>query len=311
MDILDIIVENIESKDNEALHKLVKYYIKEGKNKFTFLSFMINLYSSSYITKNLWVLRELGIIISQVEKKNTPLQSLLNLTLLINSQDHKHFNLYIKGKCYQSEKPMIDRFLYSFSKEYHDLQEFKNYMHEDAYSLINILYHSIAYGSDLPDCFVIIRYLLNCKKKEVLVGDHYKDIIDVLFLIVIKYIENNRLPEDVKEYVILCKDIFYYRCKQKDKIVRINLLFHAIFIIMQRKTKFQEVRYQEECKGMPSERHSSVDYLYVLTKYDSDVGRIVKNDREMAKLSKRDQKMIKVDNWKHENESSFNVIKVT
>lgn len=314
MDILEIVSENIEAHDIQSVMKLVDHYVKEGKNKNMFSSFLVNLFCKHYISKNLWLLKEFSMHISNIErcgkKKDVLCIHLKDVCSLLTLAEHKTMNLYKKGNVYSNEKPRIDQILFSTHKEYETMVDLRDYLLYEPYSLLNTLYHCFAHCCDLPDCFIIIRYLLTCKKKEVIQDNHYQDIIDVMFLTLMKYIEGNRLPSDVKEFVVMCKDLFYYRCKQKDRVDRINLLFYAVFVLMHRKTKFQEIEYRS-VDNRTSCVSGNVEYLYVLTKYDAEVGRIVRNDRELSKLYQKEKKTITVDDWGDSTDNSWNIIKLT
>lgn len=298
MDTIEIIIENIESQDIDSICKLVDYFIKEGSKKHLLLSELITLFSGKYINTNLWLLREFSKLISNIEKLNgkNKLELEMNLKqpcILLAYQEIKDLSLYKKGIS-QDLKYKIETLISSSYKEYSDLHEFKEDVHYECYSLLNVFYDNIAHASSLNDIFSILRYFIDTKKKILLISDRFSDIIDLLFIIIIKYIENNRLPEDVKEYVILCKDLFYYRSKQKDKLIRINLLFYSLYILVKRQTKFQQIEYKTNIVSQTKSKNKLVDYLYVVIPLDVNIMNIVKNERELNKVFKKPEKLINI-----------------
>jgi len=301
MDILEVLYDNIGAGDVSAICKLVTYFLKQGMSKVSFASFMINAFSITKANRNLWVLRELNELIRKIEQCNAKKKDDLEVYMrdtcfLIMSLDSKEQNgsLFHKGSSKDAEKYRIAKIIDSSAREYEDVVEFKEDMHYECYCLLNAFYHNIAYASNVSDTFIILRHLLNSKKKMLFTTTRYNDVFDVVYLLLIKYIENNRVPNDVAEYVVLCKDLFYYRCKQKDKVARANLMFYATYVLSKRQAKYQEVDYKQSTIDVPGKK-KHVDYLYVTLPYDKDAVALVRNDKEMAKMFKRPEKMVQVD----------------
>jgi hypothetical protein len=319
MDILEVIAENIEAKNADSIKKLLKHYLENVKNKVLFSSFMINYFSNHYINKNLWLLRSFAKEILSIETNKMNINSYQNICLLLINNEFKNISLFVKGVKYDYDD-QIEKMKQGFLKEYEDLSEFKTVMTDECYTLYNILYRNILHCNGLSDCFVIIKYLLMRKNREVFVDTNTKNnIIDITFMILMKFINLNsnyvgktfRLGEDICEYVTLCKDIFYYNCKQKDKLDRINLLFYMIYILIQRKVKYQEIKYEKiesEIKSHPK----NVDYLFVLIKYDPYIINMVRNDKELSKLSSKIKKTINItgDDLLEREKCTLDIIKI-
>lgn len=301
MDILEIIIENIEVKDNNAIRILIDHYARQGlqqKNKLLFINCMMNFFCKHYLSKNLWLLQEFTRHISEIEKntkdKEIVTKHMKELCFLLSAHDYKENETIINTKLNisEKEKSVIDRILHTSQKEYLDLVEYRELLEHDHYILLNVLYHNIAYSIYIHDCFAIIRYLIMTNKKN-------DTMIDLLFTIMITYIDHNRVPSDVNAYILACKDLFYYRLTKKNKLDRINLLLYTVYVLVQKKVKYQEIdEYIPKDEINSSKESSKTDYLYVITRYDPEIITIVNSDKE---YSKKRERMIKNVNIKDHN----------
>jgi hypothetical protein len=321
MEVLEIIAENIEAKDQNNVLKVLKHYLENVKNKSLFGPFIVNLFSQHYISKNLWLLKEFAKELLSIETNKLNPLAYQNICLLLINSEFKKLEMFEKDKIYDYDI-QIEKYLQGFLKEYEDLRDFKDELTDECFALCNILYKNILQSNSLSNCFIILRYLLTRKKRELFINSNSKlCIIDYIFMILMKFLnlnntsigKNIRIGEDVYEYVILCKDIYYYNCKQKDKTDknRINLLFYSIFVLVNRKVKYQEIRYQI-IENEPVKYPKNVDYLYVLIKYNPQVINIVNNDKVMSKLSIKAKKTINVegDFLSEREKCNLNIIKI-
>ena len=149
------------------------------------------------------------------------------------------------------------------------------------------------------------------KKKILLISDRFTDMIDLLSIIIMKYLENNRIAEDVKEYISICKDLFYYRAKSKNKLERINLLFYSIYVLVKRQTRFQQIEYKVKESNFKKSAHKPTDYLYVLIPVDTNIMSLIKNERDLSKVFKRPEKLINLKNSIKITSSSNNLFNVS
>lgn len=302
-EILDIIYENIEAKDFQSINKLVDYY--GNKNKTIFIAFLINTYAKKYISNNIWFLLELMKLTDEADKSKNRSDIFKEACNLLAINDQKSVDLlkYNKDELLKD----IERIFYKTQREYADLVDLKEYLVNDIYLLVNVLYQNIAYGYDIHDCFSIAKYIIGKKNKDLL-EVNIKDItdgIDLLFIIIIKYIESNRIPPDIKSYVNTCKKMYYFSCRQKDRMERINLLFYALFVLIQRKVGYQEVQYKNLNAG--SQKSNTCDYLFVLINYDTNLINQVQNDRNIFK--KKERKIVNITNSDSSLISCVDIIK--
>jgi len=299
MDIIEVINENIEANDINSIEKLVNHYLKTHKEKkyiYLLTNFIVNLYSKKYINSNLWLLREITELIKEIESNKNNDIYIKNLCILIGSLKPKHIEIY-KANLSNSDHDNIKRILMRFIKEFPELIEWKDNLTEECWGLLNILYENISQAFGMSDCILIINYLLSCKNKQLFINSKKSDnIIDILFMIIINYIEDNRLiTVDINEYISLCKDLFYYRCKVSEKIERINILFYSLSILTHRRIKFQEIIYKT-IKEKRKNHDFKLDYLYVIIPYDISTINQLNNEKSLYKMRLKKEKLINIDN---------------
>ena len=296
MDVLEIISDNIEAQDTHAINKLVDHYIKIGKSKWIFVEYLINLYALKYISKNIWVLKEFLKCIKAVEENRICTEHLKNLCLLLATSEYKELNLLVKR---ESDPERIKRILHSSTSEHIAIYDLKNILCNDVYYLMNVLYTNLLVSStNISDSFLIVRTIMCLKKKEVLKAEHIEltDGYDVIFLVLMHFLEYIGLPEDVIKYVRFCKDLFYYRCKQKSKVNRANLIFYCIFVLMQRRVKDQCIDYMSTSK----KKVEGTDYLFIWMPFDKELCFEIESERESKKHSKQPEKIIYIEDYRFE-----------
>lgn len=322
MDIIHVIEENIEVCDITSINKLIYHYIISGENKNILMNYLINIFIKYYISKNLWLIQEITRKIINIEESNKDknkdknknknkdkiIYLIEDLCLLICNLPNKKLEFLVTTESH-NDKDEIKKIINTFQKEYSDILDFKDIVHSEIYALFNIFYRNILYGCDLNNCYIIIRYLISLKKKQLFIKDIKIDesIIDILFIIIIKFLENNdRILPNIIEYITLYKDLFYYRVKQKDKLDRINILFYVIFVLINRKLKYQIIEYK--INDLPV--INNLNYLFVKIPYNYSIIKDVNNDKENSKLIFRNKKTITIDSFNIVDKSDLNIIKL-
>ena len=182
-------------------------------------------------------------------------------------------------------------------------------MNYKTYALLNSLYRNFVHSCDLSDCFIIMRHLMTLKKKDIFEADSANDAYDLIFITLIKFVETNRVPPDIVDYIHLCKDLFYYRCKIKERYERANLLFYSVFVLVHRRVKFQTVDYKPS-SSVAKKVSNNMEYLFVWFKYDQDLVNLVRSDRELSKQLRRDEKLVVVDGTEDREKCTVDIIRL-
>jgi hypothetical protein len=306
-------------------------------------TFVCHFLCDHVLTNNVWTLKTVKEYLEKIEscknnEKDKLSKLLYSLLHLLGNSDKGIYTFY-----YPNEKS--DMFLddikniryYSNSHDNEDLSQIQSIVTDEVYTLLNILYDCFLYSVEskesLQKCFIIIRYLLTLTPRNYIQGTTKKvttDIIDFIFILCVWYSNNKQCPKDINLYINHIKDIFYYRLKKKDKLIRINILFYLIHIIINKKVIFQEVDYEgmnnEESNDNQenieihehstklqkthsvsknkNERDTQVDdkcqFLFIYTTYDQQKLYEMEHEREkyrmMSKLMRTATKEVEIDN---------------
>ena len=259
---MEALYNNILDKNIDEIHKDVHNLVSFGYKKNDIVSYLISIYSAEYINKNVWTLREIYTHLTKIESKISTdelIETLSNIAVLISLNPRKSLHIYSK-ELIDHEKIRNILFTNTY-KEFNELAEFKDILKEEIYGLLNIIYGNLVVHRNITQTFEIVNYILNCTRNKIFKNKSEIDPIDYIFIILIKIHDNI-----CKEYVILCKDIFYYRCKKPDKMQRVNLLFYSIFVTIHKNHSDQKIDYK--VRKQLKDSASNYDYLFIKFNYD-------------------------------------------
>lgn len=296
------------------------------------------------LTNNIWILQRVKCYLEKIEScKNNDKEQLIKLIYsllhLLGNSDKGIYTFYYPNEKHEMFQEDIKNIRYYSSIDEHDeLIPLQSILTEEVYTLFNVLYESFLYSVEsketIQKCFMIIRYLLTLSPKQYIQGTTKKittDIIDFIFLLCVWYSKNSSCTNDIVAYINYIKDIFYYRLKKKDKLIRINILFYLVFVIINKKVRYQEIDYEginnfddhdntqkdlsqhndekvnkieKTTKKDKQERNTEVDdkcqYLFVYMDYDQHKLYEMEREREkyrmMSKLMRTATKEVEIDN---------------
>ena len=296
------------------------------------------------LTNNVWILERVKYYLEKIEtckpnEKEQLIRVIYSLLHLLGNSDKGIYTFYYpneKSDMFQEEIKNIR--YYSSFHEHDELTPLQSILTEEVYTLFNVLYECFLYSVEskesIQKCFLIIRYLLTLSPRHYIQGTTKKittDIIDFIFLLCVWYSKTENCNKDITVYINNVKDIFYFRLKKKDKIIRINALFYLVFVIINKKVRYQEIDYEgmnnifdegvteekkiilkeineksitKRSKKDNNERNTDVDdkcqYLFIYMDYDQhklyEMEREREKNRMMSKLMRSATKEVEIDN---------------
>lgn len=327
-------------------HDFVKNLVSKGK-KQDICAYVCHFVCDHVLSNNLWVYTKLKEYFELIEgckpsERNKLTKLVYAMCHLVGNADKGSYTFY-----YPYEKSVVfteDIKNIRFSnglKEFAELSQLQPILTEEAYVLLSVMFEAFMYSVEskvnLQRCFVILRYFLTLSPRQYIQGTTRgitMDIIDFVFLICVWYGNNPHCTDDLRQYIALIKDIYYYKLKKKEKVVRINILFYLIYVIMEKRTINQPIDYdgsswmfeegirktlvKEDSDDEASHRKSRKEkrhegnkdddnndiqekcsYLYILTEYDTQLKYEVDMERErtrmMAKLMRASTKEVDID----------------
>ena len=294
------------------------------------------------LTNNIWILERVKYYLEKIESCKTNDKDLLikliySLLHLLGNSDKGNYTFYYPNEKHDMFQEDIKNIRYYSTFQVHDeITPLQSILTEEVYTLFNVLYETFLYSVEskesIQKCFVIIRYLLTLSPRQYIKGTTKKittDIIDFMFLLCVWYSKNTNCTKEIATYINNIKDIYYYKLKKKDKLIRINVLFYLVFVIINKKVRYQEIDYEgvnnivdenfqkedisqevndksssKKTKKDKKERNIDVDdkcqYLFVYMDYDQhklyEMEREREKNRMMSKLMRSATKEVEIDN---------------
>ena len=247
---------------------IIKHY--SYRTKYQLLSEILNAFcSATYVSKNLWMLEHVVEFLSNIEESAHRTQDIIDIickmcecisrnkkkTLDIPCQDTKHL-IY--------STPLGDPF-----------PSLRDLFTETTYQYMVIMYQNMKETRDAILNMSIVKNILYDEKASK--NPRSLDPYDCMFLFLLEIIEMLPIENNVKQYVLHSKDIFYYRLKKRDKSLRSSLIYYSVYVLSTKHVSY---------KPIASHGH---EYLFVEPRIDkkrlSEVerSRRLKDDRSMFK----------------------------
>ena len=289
---MELLNDNIDAVSTNIINVL-----ETCKNKFVIVSSFVDAFSQHYVSRNLWAIENMTSILNDIEQTSrTPeicKAKIVGLGLFISGNEFKSHDIIDFKSTYSLDEDLTT----SECLHHADLQEFEDVFEENVFNLINILYENLRNATNIRMIFSLIRYLLTNKKTIKKTNIAKLDMTDYIFLVVMLYIssEGNDVPDDVIKYVTMCKDIFYYRLKKKDKMNRINLLFYSILTVVNKKVKYDKFDYFVPVIDKPiTHEDMACEYLFNVFNYDESAIQYMQRHKTEKQKELRQRKKIQV-----------------
>lgn len=310
MEIIEVLFQNIEVKDFDAIKKIAKYIfgLKNSgeKNKIlnAFSTRALDYFANCILGRNLWCVEQMCKYVSSFEnQKRNDVFGFLDICMFLSNVERLDLSALERATIVQTQK-IVDM-VYGLKYEFKEIIEYKNIIDDKVFALMNVLYGNFMYNTHVHervcDSLMIARYVIDKKPKDIFINvsrnggstNNITDGFDLLFVLVLLYLDNVQLCQtDYGRYIMSCKDLFYYRCKKGDKNARRNILFHVILVAITKKVSNQEIDIKQtlENNKMDTSMLSS-KYIFAITHYDHKRVQEVRMDRESySKSLKEDVK---------------------
>lgn len=215
------------------------------------------VFSSHTLTTNIWILEKMKDYFIEIDKCKDKdkliniVYSLCHLMANCEKKNYKFFNDQEKPETFRNSIMSILVHSSVQTITHNEITQLHTYVTEEVYQLLCILYDSFIYSVNPKEAlqydFIIMRYFLSITPKIYLQPSNLKqkmDIIDIVFLLCMIYVEKDAMDDDLKEYVKCMKDLFYYKLKKKDKKQRVNILFFIIYVIIHKNVSRQIIDFE-------------------------------------------------------------------
>mgnify|MGYP006278032439 CR=1 FL=1 len=159
----------------------------------------------------------------------------------------------------------VDMMMYGKAKAYAGLEDLREMLNPSLYALIELLWDQLVKGGKKRVEVVMQimkRVLRDFHKKDlidkhVLVEDKF-DVYDLMWTILIRFLESWSLEEEIVKYVKISRTLFYFGARQKDRKERENLLLTTLGVLVLREVNSKKHR-------IVNKKDERMRYLFTLT----------------------------------------------
>lgn len=220
-----LVIMKMDVFTDAHIHKTYK-----STNKWHMIGLILNLYcSETHLSRNLWLLSQITDTLEEIEdnahRSQAIVESICKLVAFIKKTPKKDFHITPKNTNF---------LLYHVENISPAIGFMKDFVSEDAYKYYSILYENIKNNEDEITCLQITNTLLSLSQKS-----KEMDQFDCMFFFMLKLLEILQLDPKMCKYINFCKDLFYYRYKKKDKMLRVNLVYYSIHVLVTKKVSYK------------------------------------------------------------------------
>lgn len=226
-----------------------------SKTKISIITSIVNTYIyTTYLTRNVWMLTQISELLQEVESNAG--KSLKIVKSLCKLVSYIKMNKPLEFAIARDNQQNLEHLLYSLVSVSPDIVFMRDYVDDTTYSYLGILYNNISSPTNPHvnphQSLAIVEKIISINSTRELDG------YDIMFLFLLKLPELN--PE-IKQYIELSKDIFYYRLRKKDRPIRVNIIYFSIYVLISKKVKNI---------ALAANSSNNTEYLNVVPKIDQN-----------------------------------------
>lgn len=282
----------------------IDIYKRESKHHL--LSTMNDLFCKYYICKNVWLVRYFHQSLKNIEEcrnKEQAMEYWLRLNKLLQQLGTRKTDL----TKLPVDHDLIQRISYLHTADFEILLPWKNRLKDEIFAEVNYVYKNVYTAENVSLALQCILHLSSLKTNEVFVEKTDYHIMDVLWKMLSNVAKESHPL--VGEFYILCRDLYYYKLKQKSRPDRLNYLLFCVLVLCKRDVhetvidvggleKQLPATPPNNSKGSKKNASSScknMDYLYVTVSYDEEMMKSIEREKEWKKRQEKQKKGIVVD----------------
>lgn len=256
---------------------------------------ILNVFASCALSDNMY-------LISKFYKALTAFHSCKekqNATKKLCGYLFHHYNRIDFSTCIISAKyECVDIFqlLHTKYKEYSELNEIRALINSDVSNLLDVLWDTLLQGhTERRMCISIsiCNHILHavCKKNlyekdSITLTKGKLDGYDLLFNVLVLFSESYELDDQIKKYVKICRELFYYTLRAQDKTFREPLIYAIVYVLLKRCVCTAKI-ICDDSNHFIDLRKTPWEYLKLLTFADVELQSSVQNEQTSRKCLPR------------------------
>jgi len=264
------LVEKIKLRDKKGFLEELKSLEKNNE----IIICLVNLYTGFCGTDRIEPLKLFYKSLAEYQKKKS-INGLNVLCKLVFT----HYSYPFPFEYDNPEDYSIDLMgvLYRKQRDVSELDSYRDVIEENIIGLLDVLWDALIKGGSKGHnlAMKIPRFILekvskkDLYKKGVLLSQEKIDSYDLLMNFVTHFVESFHFDEGVKKYITICKELFYFKCRIKDRPWRAHIIYGCFHVLSKRGLTVYETR--ETDANEMSLKKNSFQYLKAITRVDTNL----------------------------------------
>jgi hypothetical protein len=251
-------------------------------NKTDFMKCFIDAYTSKMLSTNISLHAEFYKTIQNIHKSKKDddiMKAYWGFKYIYNNNAISLIPTDLDVKLSSEELATITNM---FNEENSSLVPLKQVVSNKVYALLNYVYINLIRQTNLAEILGCVSFLLALKKKDIYKQEKNNNIeaIDLIFNIVTHIA--NIISNSVYKYVMISKELMYFKTNKKNLLDRVRLLQGCIYVIFHKSISLTKLnRPSASCA---SDKHM---YLYCICNKDEDQEREMEHSMRRQRNSER------------------------
>lgn len=287
MDLEQFLWLNLCNHSSNTLSKLVDDYVKNLRNAKEMLDILINIYGKKLVSKNVWVHQKIIDYCIKFEEEKKDLKKCRKIcieiiSILLSLDEQEFMDIELKPDIINR----IAKISYTFEVEYKELDDFRNVLLGNVYTLFNAVFGILIYKKNISDAHIITKYLCSLKQNQIFFRNDNKNI--TVFALLFEMLSRIKTGAHISTYINLSRDLFFYGNKNSNNNVRHNFIMTCIDICVLGDITNQEIDIKPLINSMKPK--SKFTYLFTLHNYDYETICKIERDKANTKVDRGDRK---------------------
>ena len=291
---MKLLVEKLKERDKHGFLVELKNL---GKNN-DIITALINLYCGQCVQDKIEPLVGFYKALAEVQKKKT-IDGINTLCKLV----YLH---YCEGLLDSVEDIDVTGVLYRKQRDIPELHSYRDIVDETIVNLLDILWDLFIQGGSKSSYLAlgITKYILEkvskkqLYKRGVLLSQEKLDVYDLMMNFISHFMECFQFEDPIKKYVKLCKELFYYKCRMKDRPWRVRIIYACVYVLSKRTLNHLDDHETEDVVHRMKKK-SSYEYLKVITRINTNLINEVRSQKQNANAPIYYAKSIDVSGFDH------------
>jgi len=160
-----------------------------------------------------------------------------------------------------------------------ELDDLREVLNEDIIGLFDILWDMMIKGTSSSglracSCVAIVKHIIEkvpskeLYKKDLLITKEKLDAYDLIINFLSLFLECFQVDDAIAKYLKLCRELFLYKCRLRDRPWRANFIYCSVYVLSRRMLTYIPTEYQQE-DIVDQLKKKSYAYLNVITRVDA------------------------------------------